>query len=62
MVRELSATTPGNTADADLAAWPLTIGRVITSYPAAVIVIPGHGAIGGTDLLRHTRDLLAKTK
>jgi metallo-beta-lactamase class B len=62
MVRELSATTAGNTADADLAAWPLTIERVRSAYPAAEIVIPGHGAIGGTDLLRHTKDLFTKTK
>jgi metallo-beta-lactamase class B len=61
MVRELSTTSPGNIEDADLAVWPSTIDRVIAAYPAALIVIPGHGAIGGTDLLRHTKDMFTKT-
>ena len=62
MVRELTSETLGNTEDADLAAWPSTIARVIAAYPAVHIVIPGHGALGGSELLRHTQDLLRKTK
>ncbi len=62
MVRELASESLGNTADADLAAWPSTIARVIAAYPAARIVIPGHGARGGPELLRHTQALLKKTK
>jgi metallo-beta-lactamase class B len=30
-------------------------------YPDARIVIPGHGAYGGRELLLHTRELLQKT-
>ena len=62
MVRELMSETLGNTEDADIAAWPSTIARVIAAYPAARIVIPGHGSLGGSELLRHTQVLLKKTK
>jgi metallo-beta-lactamase class B len=62
MVKDLTSETLGNIADADLVAWPSTIARVIAAYPAAQIVIPGHGAIGGSELLRHTQVLLKKTK
>jgi metallo-beta-lactamase class B len=62
MVRDLMTETLGNTEDADLAAWPSTIARVIAAYPGVHIVIPGHGAIGGSELLRHTQVLLKKTK
>jgi len=62
MVKDLRSETLGNTADADLAAWPLTIGRVLAAYSTARIVVPGHGAVGGTDLLMHTQVLLTKTK
>ena len=62
MVKDLTSETLGNIADADLVAWPSTIARVIAAYPAAQIVIPGHGAIGGSELLRHTQVLLKRTK
>jgi metallo-beta-lactamase class B len=62
MVRDLISETLGNTEDADLAAWPSTIARVIAAYPDVHIVIPGQGAIGGSELLRHTQVLLKKTK
>ena len=62
MVKDLQSGKLGNIADADLSAWPSTIGRVLTAYPNVRIVVPGHGAIGGRDLLRHTQALLAKTR
>ena len=43
-----------NTADADLAGWPVAIGRVQKRYPHAKIVVPGHGAPGDASLLSHT--------
>jgi metallo-beta-lactamase class B len=60
MVKEMHSETLGNIADADLAEWPKTIARVIAAYPSAVIVIPGHGAIGGRELLQHTLDVVSK--
>jgi metallo-beta-lactamase class B len=58
MVKELKAETLGNLVDADLHEWPKTIARVIADFPAAEIVIPGHGAFGGRELLTHTLELL----
>jgi metallo-beta-lactamase class B len=62
MVKEMKSETLGNIADADLAEWPNTIARVIANYSSANIVIPGHGALGNQELLKHTLDLLTKTK
>jgi metallo-beta-lactamase class B len=48
----------GNTADGDLTAYPATLDKLITIFPEAKHVIPGHGRWGGTELIRHTRELL----
>lgn len=58
MVKDIHATTLGNTADGDVVAWPETIGKVQEMFPSAKIVIPGHGDIGGPELLEHTRELI----
>jgi metallo-beta-lactamase class B len=60
MVKSLNSTDLGNTVDGDLATYPKTIEKVIEKFKTAKIVIPGHGQIGGLDLLKHTRDLLTK--
>ena len=53
-VHEGARRSPGNVADADLDAWPVSIGRVQDRYPEARVVVPGHGRPGGLDLLTHT--------
>jgi metallo-beta-lactamase class B len=58
MVRALSANTPGNISDADLHSWPETMKKVIRRFGHARIVVPGHGKIGGPDLLTHTLELV----
>jgi glyoxylase-like metal-dependent hydrolase (beta-lactamase superfamily II) len=58
MIKELAATSLGNVTDADLTAWPAAIEAVRTAFPAAVRVVPGHGAIGDASLLAHTASLL----
>ncbi len=35
----------------------MTIGKVIARFPTAKIVIPGHGQVGGMELLCHTKEL-----
>ena len=50
MVKEMKSEYLGNIEDADLDAWPETIRRVIAAYSSARVVIPGHGAVGGTEL------------
>ncbi|MDR2982957.1 MAG: subclass B1 metallo-beta-lactamase [Puniceicoccales bacterium] len=58
MVKDAKATSLGNVADGDLHAWPKTIAAVQGRFPEARIIIPGHGEIGGQELLTHTRELL----
>jgi metallo-beta-lactamase class B VIM len=59
-VRSAASTSLGNTAHADLASWPEAIRLAQTRYPAAEMVVPGHGAVGGPELLRHTLDLFER--
>jgi metallo-beta-lactamase class B len=59
LVREASATSLGNTADADLVSWPGTVAALQQAYPDVVTVVPGHGRPGGRELLQHTLDVLA---
>jgi metallo-beta-lactamase class B len=60
MSKDFNANGLGNAADGDLKEWPMTIDRVIDKFPSAKIVIPGHGQLGGLELLKHTKELLAK--
>ena len=53
-VHEASRETAGNVEDADLDAWPDAIRRVQARYPDAEVVVPGHGAPGGLELLDHS--------
>jgi metallo-beta-lactamase class B len=60
LVKELNAKNLGNTVDGDLKEYPHTVEKVLHKFPDAKIVIPGHGAFGGIDLIRHTQELLTK--
>ena len=60
MCKNLNSNDLGNVADGDLSEYPGTIEKVINKFKTAEIVIPGHGQIGGLNLLTHTRDLLQK--
>jgi metallo-beta-lactamase class B len=45
LVKADTATTVGNVADADVENWPRAVRRVADQYPAARVVVPGHGAV-----------------
>ena len=60
MIKSMDAKDLGNTVDGDLSAYPKTIDKLIRKFPTAKIVIPGHGAIGGLELIRHTKALSIK--
>jgi metallo-beta-lactamase class B len=60
LIKAAKDKTLGYTQDADLNEWPKTVARVENEFPDATIVIPGHGDIGGRDLLTHTLELLQK--
>ncbi len=51
----------GNLEDANVQAWPETVGKLRQQYPQIKLVIPGHGAIGGTELLDYTIKLFASS-
>jgi glyoxylase-like metal-dependent hydrolase (beta-lactamase superfamily II) len=47
----------GFTGDADMLEWPKSLKRILSRYKDAVIVVPGHGEVGGLDLIKHTLSL-----
>jgi metallo-beta-lactamase class B len=48
----------GNREAAILAAWPVSLLKLLERYPDAELVIPGHGPPGGLNLIHHTLGLL----
>jgi metallo-beta-lactamase class B len=58
MCKSLDTDNPGNVADGDMSEYPETINRVIRKFKSARVVIPGHGRIGGPELLTHTLSLI----
>lgn len=60
LVKEISSKGLGNTTDGDLKAYPKTIDKVLHKFGDVKIVIPGHGAFGGIELIRHTKTLLMR--
>jgi metallo-beta-lactamase class B len=52
----------GFLGDANTATWSETVSRVKAEYPQVVTVIPGHGKIGGTELLDFTIRLFEDSK
>ena len=53
-VHEAARENAGNIEDADLRSWSDAIRRIQVRYPDTVIVVPGHGAPGGAELLNRT--------
>lgn len=52
----------GNTKDADMEAWPVTIQKVIDEYGSAKIIVPGHMDYGDKRLLTNTIELCRSVK
>ncbi|WP_312390597.1 subclass B1 metallo-beta-lactamase [Chryseobacterium sp.] len=53
LIKEMNA-TKGYLGDANVKTWSTTVEKVKAKYPDAKIVIPGHGEIGGEELLDYT--------
>lgn len=53
LIKELQA-TKGYLGDANVGEWSSTVDKVKKEYPNVKIVIPGHGEIGGVELLDYT--------
>ena len=60
MVKDIHSKGLGNLSDAKLEDWYPTIQRVMSKFSDVKIVIPGHGEIGGKELLEHTSRLLTE--
>lgn len=56
LVKEMDA-TKGNLEDANEANWSKTVRKLRDNYPELKIIIPGHGKIGGTEILDYTIQL-----
>lgn len=59
MIKALGA-GKGNLEDANLSEWSATVRKVKSALPDTQIVIPGHGKIGGTELLDYTVEMFEK--
>lgn len=58
LVKSTVNETLGNTADANLRAWPTSIKRVIRKYKSPAFVVPGHFGWSSPRALPHTLKLL----
>ena len=61
MIKEVGA-GKGNLKDANLQQWPITVKKIKSEYPNLNYIIPGHGKIGGTELLDYTIELFTPKK
>lgn len=61
-VRAAASDSLGGVADANMTAWPETIRQARTRYAKAKVVVPGHGEVGGPELLDHTLELLKDSR
>lgn len=53
LIKEVNA-TKGFLGDANLQEWSATVAKVKAKYPLVQIVVPGHGRVGGQELLDYT--------
>lgn len=58
MIKSIGA-DKGNIADANLKQWPRTVQKVKDAYKPT-LVIPGHGAAGGPELLDYTIEVFSR--
>jgi glyoxylase-like metal-dependent hydrolase (beta-lactamase superfamily II) len=54
LVKSAESRNLGNLEDASVEDYPATLQKVMERYPQADTVVPGHGALGALELLRHT--------
>lgn len=62
LIKSSNSTGLGNLSDAVVADWDVTIKKLMNKYTDIKTVIPGHGDIGGTELLTHTIKLIEQQK
>mgnify|MGYP000031648376 CR=1 FL=1 len=57
-VRAISAKSVGNVKHGDAHSWLAMTQQLVKQFPEAKLVVPGHGDVGGVELLSHTQSLL----
>ncbi|MCX7709173.1 MAG: subclass B1 metallo-beta-lactamase [Clostridia bacterium] len=62
LIKSADSTSIGNTQDANLKQWPMSVKKVLDGYKEAEIVVPGHGAWGDLSLIKHTLELLERNQ
>lgn len=62
LIKSIDSNGLGNLSDAVVDDWDMTVEKVLKEYPEIKTVIPGHGDIGGIELLTHTIELVDKEK
>ncbi len=60
MVLSADAKSAGFTDDGNVREWPASLRKVAKRYSRAKIVVPGHGAPGGTELFAHSIRILER--
>ncbi len=58
LIRSGQAHSLGNLADAHLDQWHTSLANVAARFGQAVHVVPGHGAVGGLELVTHSQSLV----
>jgi metallo-beta-lactamase class B len=58
LAKSSRAADMGNLESADLNSWEQGLQKLLDRYPDAEYVIPGHGEVGGLDLIEHTLELI----
>ena len=61
-VKSAASRTLGNLKEISVPEWRKGVAVVRQRYPQASVVVPGHGAAGGQELLAHTAELLEKAE
>jgi metallo-beta-lactamase class B len=62
LVKSVDSKGLGNLSDAVVPDWDTTIRKIMDTYEDILLVIPGHGDVGGVELLTHTMRLVEKEK
>ncbi|MGE5430875.1 MAG: subclass B1 metallo-beta-lactamase [Syntrophomonadaceae bacterium] len=60
ILKAMESSSKGNLGDADVHAWKGSVEKLLEKYPEAKLVIPGHGSMGGIEIIRHTIDIVSK--
>ena len=53
LIKEIGA-GKGNLEDANVKDWASTVAKLKAQYPHTKVIVPGHGKVGGTELLDYT--------